>query len=394
MNIALIVAAGDSKRMPGKVPKVLLPIFGKSILYYTLANFYDHPDVDRVVIVVKKKVKKVAEKMVKENFPGNTKKVVLVLGGKSRSESVMNGFSYIKKYVRPKKKDILIVHNGANPLVTFDEIKNCIKGAKGKGACIVAQSMKDTLKEVKRSKIVKTHKREKYVNAQTPQAFQFDIFSKALIKVGKEYLELTDEACLVEKAGFKVTHIKASDENFKITTKKDYDHARHVMGDMPDDYLVGIGQDSHSVSKKKGLVLGGVKFSDEYKLEANSDGDVLLHALCNGLLQAISEKSLGAFADNLCLKKKIKDSKKYLDVAMRKVKRKGYALNNIGVMIECKRPKIDKVSAKLKKSLSSLTGLSEARIGITATSGEDLTSFGKGKGIQCFCIVSLKKYEV
>ncbi|MFC1656318.1 2-C-methyl-D-erythritol 2,4-cyclodiphosphate synthase [Patescibacteria group bacterium] len=163
------------------------------------------------------------------------------------------------------------------------------------------------------------------------------------------------------------------------------------MGDLPDDYLVGIGQDSHAVSKKKGLVLGGVRFADEYKLEANSDGDVLLHSLCNGLLQAISEKSLGAFADDLCLKKNIKNSKKYLDVALRKVKRKGYKLNNLGVMIECKRPKIDKVSQKVKENLSKLTGLPEARIGITATSGEKLTSFGKGKGIQCLCIVSLKK---
>ncbi len=391
MNIALIVAAGESKRMTGKVPKVLLPIFGKPILYYTLANFYDHPDVDRIVIVVSKKVKKKISQMVKENFPGDTKKIRLVLGGKSRSESVMNGFAYIKKYLRPKKKDILIVHNGVNPLVTFDEIRKCIKSAKGKGACIVAHSVKDTLKEVKKKKVVKTHKREKYVNAQTPQAFQFDVFGKALIKVGQEYLELTDEACLVEKAGFKVTHIRAADENFKITTKKDYDHARHLMGDLPDNYLLGIGQDSHAVSGKKGLVLGGVRFADDYKLEANSDGDVLLHALCNGLLQAIGEKSLGTFANDLCLKKKIKDSKKYLNVALRKVKRKGYMLNNLGVMIECKRPKIDKVSQKIKESLSKLTGLSEARIGITATSGEKLTSFGKGKGIQCFCIVSLKK---
>lgn len=391
MNIALIAAAGKGERMEGKVPKVLLPIFGKPILYYTLANFYDHPDVDRIVIVVNKKIKKAVLKMIKENFPGDSKKIGIVLGGKSRSESVINGFDYVRKYLKPKKKDILVVHNGVSPLVTFDEITKCIKGAKEKGALIVAHKVKDTLKEVNKKSVIQTHKREKYVNAQTPQAFQYDIFSRALIKVGKEYLKLTDEACLLEKAGFKVAHIPAAEENFKITTRKDYDHARHIMGDLPDDYLVGIGQDSHVFSSKKGLILGGLRFASEYKLDANSDGDVLLHALCNALLQALSEKSLGAFADDLCLKKKIKDSRKYLAVALRKVRRKSYGLNNLGVMLECKNPKIDEISPKVKANLSMLTGLPEARIGITATSGEKLTSFGKGKGIQCFCIVSLKK---
>ena len=117
----------------------------------------------------------------------------------------------------------------------------------------------------------------------------------------------------------------------------------------------------------------------------------MIHALCTALLQTIGDKSLGAFADKYCLQRGIKDSKVYLEKLLKKVQRKGYALNNVGVMLECKVPKIDLISPKIKANLAHLVGLPVHRIGITATSGEKLTSFGQGKGIQCFCIVSLKK---
>ena len=117
----------------------------------------------------------------------------------------------------------------------------------------------------------------------------------------------------------------------------------------------------------------------------------MIHALCTGLLQAIGEKSLGAFADDWCKKQKIKDSKKYLSKILKKVNRKGFEINNIGVMLEGKRPNIDQISSKMKTKLVELCKVQETRIGITAHTGEKLTSFGKGKGLQCFCIVSLKK---
>lgn len=391
MNIALIVAAGEGKRMKEKTPKLLLPVHGKPILYYTLTAFYDHPDIDRIVVVANKRIKKSVEKLIKLFFPGNKKNIKLVLGSASRPESVLNGLTFIKRYLKPKQNDIICIHNGSNPLVTFDEIKNCIKKAKTKGACIVGHSVKDTLKEIKRKKIIKTHNREKFIKAQTPQVFTFRVLKNALQKVGDEYLNMTDEASLVEKAGFHVAHIPASEENFKITTQIDYKRLRHILGDLPKDFLVGIGQDSHTYSKKKGLILGGLKFADEYKLEANSDGDAMLHALCNACLQATGQKSLGAFADDWCMKKKIKDSRIYLEKVLKKVAKKKYALNNAGFMIEAKTPNIDEISPRIKNNLSLLTGLPVQRIGITATSGEKLTSFGKGKGIQCFCIVSLKK---
>lgn len=325
--------------------------------------------------------------MVEAYFQNRKKKISIVQGGSSRPETVLNGINFVK----PKKKDILIIHNGANPLVTYDELKNSIKTVKKSGACIVCHDIKDTLKEIKKKKVLKTHNREQFIKAQTPQSFVFETLEKSLKKAGAKYLDMTDEASLVESAGFQVSHIPASEHNFKITTHSDYERMRHILGDFPRDYVVGIGQDSHMFSDKKGLVLGGLKFAGEYKLKGNSDGDVMLHSLCNAILQAIGDKSLGAFADKMCLKENIKDSGKYLKKTMGKMRRKGYGLNNIGFMIEGGKPNIDKISPRLKKSISALTALDENRIGITATSGEKLTSFGKGKGLQVFSIVSLKK---
>jgi len=390
MNFAIITAAGEGKRFSGKIPKLLLPVLNKPVLYYSVAAFYDHPKINKIIIIVNKRIKRDVEKMLKDNFPGNSKDIEINLGGKTRPESVLEGIKFIEKNYQIKPSDLLIIHNGANPLVTYREIEDCIKTAKNKGACIAAHSIKDTLKEIQKNKIIKTHKRENFVGAQTPQIFKYDIFRKALKKAGKNYFDMTDEASLVEKAGFHVSHISASENNYKITTTSDYERVKHILGDVPEDYIFGIGQDSHAFSDIKGLILGGLKLEKENKLEANSDGDVLLHALCNAILQATGESSLGAFADDLCKIKKIRDSRKYLKTALEKARKKGYILNHLGVMIECRKPKIDEISQKLKYNLSLLTGLPLNRIGITATSGEQLTSFGEGKGIQCFCVASLK----
>lgn len=391
MAVAIITAAGNGKRMKSKTPKLLLPIFGKPVLYYTISNFYDHPDVENVIVAVNKKIKKHTEEIVRTFFSSKKNKVRIVIGGDSRAESVLAGIGYCKRYLAPKKKDIILIHNGANPIVHFDEISLCIKTANKKGGCIVTHPVTSTLKEVGGKHVIKTHDRKNFANAQTPQCFVYSKLVEALTKVGTKYLDMTDESCLFEAVGFKVAHIPASEDNIKITTLKDYEKVRHILGDLPNDYVVGLGQDSHEFSDKKGLTLGGLYIAEEKKMKANSDGDVIIHALCNGLLQAMGEKSLGAFADDLCEKKKIKDSMKYLEKIVKKIHKKKYTVNNIGIMVEAKRPSIDIYSKKMRENIAKVCGIGIHRVGITATSGENLTPFGKGKAIQVFCIVTIKK---
>jgi len=394
MAIAVIVAAGEGKRMKTKIPKLLLPIFGKPVLYYTISNFYDHPEIENILIVVNKKIKIQVEKIIQDFFSSRENKIGIVTGGASRAESVLIGVTYCKQHFAPKSSEIIAIHNGANPIVHFDEISFCIKQAKKNGACIVTYPVTSTLKEIKKNRIIKTYDRDNFANAQTPQCFVYSKFIKALKKVGARYTDMTDEACLFEAAGFKVEHIPASENNIKITALKDYERARYILGDLPDDYLVGLGQDSHEFGGKKGLTLGGVFIADEKRMKANSDGDVIVHSICNALLQVIGEKSLGAFADDLCEKKNITNSMQYLEKIVRKVHRKKYVINNIGVMIEAQHPAIDFYSKKMRENIANVCRIDVHRIGITATSGENLTPFGKGKAIQVFCIVTIKKHDL
>ena len=154
---------------------------------------------------------------------------------------------------------------------------------------------------------------------------------------------------------------------------------------------VGIGQDSHKFAKKKPLILGGVKVADEGGLDGNSDGDVILHSLCNALSSAIGGDSLSTWSDNMC-KRGIKDSQKYVDYIFKKVMGQKYKVENVSISVEAKRPYIDlEAVRKMKMVVSKLLEIRNSQVGITFTSGEGLTPFGRGLGIAAICIVLLSK---
>ncbi|MBI2656417.1 2-C-methyl-D-erythritol 2,4-cyclodiphosphate synthase [Candidatus Woesearchaeota archaeon] len=155
-------------------------------------------------------------------------------------------------------------------------------------------------------------------------------------------------------------------------------------------FRIGFGQDSHKFSqnKNKKLVLGGFTIPNEIGLEANSDGDVVLHALFNSISSAIGERSLGYYSDEMC-KKGVTDSKEYLKVILNKLNQKNLKINNVSISIEAKKPKLEKYTDKIKDSISKILKLEKQNIGIAYTSGEGLTDFGKGKGMQCFVVVTV-----
>jgi 2-C-methyl-D-erythritol 2,4-cyclodiphosphate synthase len=152
----------------------------------------------------------------------------------------------------------------------------------------------------------------------------------------------------------------------------------------------GIGQDSHRIqelSQGKSLVLGGVNFGESFALEGNSDSDVVLHAITNALSGITGKPILGPVADGLC-KTGITDSTAYLRLALTDLSIIGYRLTHVSVSLECQRPKILPKLAELRTNLAVLLSLTIADIGVTATSGEGLTDFGKGLGIQALAVVT------
>lgn len=176
---------------------------------------------------------------------------------------------------------------------------------------------------------------------------------------------------------------------------------------MPEDLpevavAVGIGEDSHEFEKSKlpktprlrdprpqTFILGGVKISNLPKLQAESDGDVIVHALCNALASAIGEGSLGTYATRLCALGK-KNSFIYLQHILKKIERRHRRIVQCALNIEGSRPKIDPLAARVKKNISRWLNIPANRIGITAHSGENLTPFGRGEGLRCQASVVLE----
>lgn len=151
---------------------------------------------------------------------------------------------------------------------------------------------------------------------------------------------------------------------------------------------VAIGQDSHRFEKegsKKLLILGGVPFPEEPGLIANSDGDVVLHAITNAVSGITCIPVLGAAADKMC-EQGIFDSAEYLKEALKDLKDE---IQHISISIECARPKILPRINEMRMSIASLLDITPSQVGITATTGEGLTEFGKGNGVQVFCALTV-----
>ncbi|HET55830.1 MAG TPA: 2-C-methyl-D-erythritol 2,4-cyclodiphosphate synthase [Ignavibacteria bacterium] len=153
----------------------------------------------------------------------------------------------------------------------------------------------------------------------------------------------------------------------------------------------GLGQDSHKfdVRKEKPFVLGGIEINFDRSLSGNSDADVVLHALTNAVSSITGKNIIGAYSDKLCREQSITDSAVYLEHSLSELG--NYQIIHIAISIECKEPLISPHIERMKKRISELTGVPISDVGITATSGEGLTEFGKGNGIQAFVIITVKQ---
>ena len=150
-----------------------------------------------------------------------------------------------------------------------------------------------------------------------------------------------------------------------------------------------LGQDSHRFEEesKKPLILGGVLIEGEQGLKANSDGDVLLHALTNAVSGVTGRNILGPVADALC-EAGFTDSWVYLNEALRDMRRAGGKILHVSFSVEAKRPRLLPHIPAIRESIAGMLQIPAAHVGLTATSGEGLTSFGRGEGIQVLCILT------
>ena len=152
---------------------------------------------------------------------------------------------------------------------------------------------------------------------------------------------------------------------------------------------VAIGQDSHRIdyeNKNKKLLLAGIEFEEEFSLSANSDGDVVFHAITNAISGITCKNILGKVADDMC-KNGILDSKQYLKEALKYLEGR---IVHLSISIECKVPKISPKIEDMRRNIAQVLNIKESCIGITATTGEGLTESGKGNGISVFACITVE----
>ncbi|MCX7591880.1 MAG: 2-C-methyl-D-erythritol 4-phosphate cytidylyltransferase [Kiritimatiellae bacterium] len=222
-SYGIIVAAGKSERMGPDVDKAFLSLGTKPILAYSLTAFQKCPEIDGVVLVVRKDRLEAARALC-EMF-GFEKVKEIVAGGAKRQISVMNGLEKV-----PDEVEIVAVHDGARPCVTPQIVSETVKSAKRYGSGVAAVKVTDTVKYVERGMVVtKTLDRTKLWAVQTPQAFRADILRKAFDLIKKKGLTVTDEASAVELLSEEVRLVPSPVTNIKITTPDDLALATAIM---------------------------------------------------------------------------------------------------------------------------------------------------------------------
>ncbi len=216
----IIVAGGKGERMKYDIPKQFIVFNGKPILMHTIEKFklYNN-NIEIILVLPEKQVEYWSDLCKKYEF--NTP-IKIVFGGKTRFHSVKNGLDTIPK----DEKSTIAIHDGVRPLVSKNMIKRCFSVAKEKGNAIPILPMTDSLRRVEngKSQIVN---RDLYKTVQTPQVFENQIVLKSY---EQEFsTEFTDDASVIEQAGFEVYLTEGEKKNIKITTQEDLDLASFLI---------------------------------------------------------------------------------------------------------------------------------------------------------------------
>lgn len=217
-NVAIILGAGNGTRMKTKDSKLLLELCGKTVLERSVQKFLDISDIDEVIVV--------AREMDIETFANllDDDRVSFAIGGATRQESVSNAVETIDD------AELVIIHDGARPLVETQAIENTIRCAKDYNAASVGVPVKDTIKVVDSDNfVVDTPNRSTLFAVQTPQAFDFELYKKAMEKAKEDGKDFTDDCQLIEYYGAKVKMVEGDYTNIKITTPDDIITATQIL---------------------------------------------------------------------------------------------------------------------------------------------------------------------
>ena len=366
----VLLAAGKSTRFKAKENKLLSKLKDKTILEHNIEQL-KKIGFKKITLVVRNNniLKDIKEKNIE-----------LIKGGKTRTLSVKNALNKSKftaKYV--------FIHDAARILSTEKILKKLIKETyKNKYDCIIPYSKcADT--------VIKNHinvKREDLKLIKTPQVF----LKKKIVQlhtINKNY-QLTDDSILMrdKPKEFKIKYLLDNGFNFKVTYKEDLEN---LSLNRNQKQRVGLGYDIHKIQKIEKLNyinLGGISIKSKVRVISHSDGDVILHAITDSILGALSLRDIGTYFPNNKINKN-RNSKEFLEFALKRLRNKNFKINNIDLMIVSEIPKINPYYEKMIKSLTKLLQIDKNQITIKATTNEKSGLIGKSEFIACWSNLSI-----
>lgn len=379
----IVVAAGSSARMGGP-DKLAAQIGGRPLLAWTLDALVGSMSVARIVVVTT--AAKVPGIAGAAWLPERVSAVVA--GGARRQDSVAAG---VEALADGPGNGVILVHDGARPLVSADLVDAVARAAGIHGAAIPVMPVVDTLKRVQDGRVVGTVGRSGLAAAQTPQGVRRDVLAAAYASFPPAGPQMwTDEAALLEACRIPVHALPGESANFKVTLPVDLLRVEAALahaGRIPTapqavpTLRVGIGEDGHPFGPGSPLALGGIAIAAAPRLHGHSDGDVALHAVCDALLGAAGLGDLGRiFPPGPSTPAGIA-SRELVAECMRRVRAAGLEPLSVDVTIIGARPRLADRLPEMRDAIADLLELPGDRVNVKASTGNLAGWEGAGRGI-------------
>lgn len=374
----ILLSGGSGTRMGAAGNKTLLPLHGQSAICYALRTLRHHCD---GVVLVSRKGDEQALLQAFSKAQLTVEKTVT--GGADRQSSVRNGLDAL-----PEDCDIVLVHDGARPLVDDETVQNVITSVRNHGSGVASTPVTDTFKQIDENNVaVATPDRSCLRAVQTPQGFKKDLLLRAH---QQNALPCTDDAALVSAMGVPVYLCEGSPRNIKLTTPEDILLAEHYLSASP---RIGHGFDVHRLVEGRKLILGGVEIPYEKGLLGHSDADVLLHAVTDALLGAAALGDIGKHFPDSDPRYKGISSLLLLEKTVQLLHEEGFSPVNIDATVICQRPKLLPFIPQMRENIARVCNLDIGSISVKATTTEGLGYEGEGSGISTHAVALLYRTQ-
>jgi 2-C-methyl-D-erythritol 4-phosphate cytidylyltransferase/2-C-methyl-D-erythritol 2,4-cyclodiphosphate synthase len=384
---AIVPAAGSGTRFAasaaGSAPKQYAPLLGATVLEWSLRTLLAEPRVHAVLVALAADDAHWPSVAAKLQSP----KLRTTIGGVNRQDSVMNGLEALA--AQAAADDWILVHDAARPCLNATDLRALLDSLGTAAGAVLAAPIVDTVKRESGDRVA-TVDRQGLWRALTPQVFAFAQLRHALKEAAHAGIVVTDEAQAVERLGLRPTLVQGSPFNVKVTRAEDLVAAARILT-MTEGTPMRIGQgfDVHAFGEGDHVVLGGVRIAHPKGVVAHSDGDVVIHALCDAILGAMGDGDIGQHFPDSDPKYRGADSRVFLRVVAARMRAAGLKLINADVTVLAEAPRIAAHRAAMAANLCTDLGVSAQLINIKATTTERMGFIGRGEGLAALASVLL-----